>query len=248
MRRVFLVVCLRLIANPIEVPAGGDVTHCQYLMAPLDRDMDVVDVAGSQSTLGHHDVAFSYAPQSGDKVGAEVKCMMDSTEFTSGGATRGASTQTLGGTFLGGAGPKGVVTKLPAGVAFRLQNGQGVVLNLHYINPGATPGMGHAYMDLKLAGVDPNRLIAALFTNINAAFDLPPSTATDSSVDCLAQSDGKLIMVANPCTSTGRTPVADRNGVGPIGSTLTHPSQHRLPPIGRLGAERLPACDPFFAT
>ncbi|MGH7434991.1 MAG: hypothetical protein ACRENE_04890 [Polyangiaceae bacterium] len=190
---------LRLTANPIRVPAGSDVTHCQYVMAPLDRDVDIVDVTGSQSTFGHHDVAFSYAPQPGDEVGSEVKCMMGNNEFTSGvsSTSSGVSAQALGGSFLGGAGPKGATTKLPAGVAFRLPKGQGVVLNLHYINPSGAAVTGYAYMDLKLAEVDPNRLIAALFVNINGSFTLPPSAPTDSSMDCVAQSDVNLIMVAN---------------------------------------------------
>jgi hypothetical protein len=188
---------VRLTANPIDVPAGADVTHCQYAMAPLDRDMDIVDVLGLQSTFGHHEVAFSYTPQPGDKVGSEVKCMMGSNEFTSGATSSGLSAQALGGSFLGGAGPKGVASKLPAGVAFRLSKGQGVVLNLHYINPTAEPATGYGYMDLKLAEVEPNRLIAALFVNIDSTFTLTPAMQTDSSMDCVAQSDVKLIMVAN---------------------------------------------------
>ena len=195
---------LRLTANPIDIPAEGDVTHCQYAMAPLDRDMDIVDVVGSQSTFGHHEVAFSYAPQPGDKVGSEVKCMMDNNEFTSGTTSSGASAQALGGAFLGSAGPRGVASKLPAGVAFRLQKGQGIVLNLHYINATAAPATGYAYLDLKVAEVDPNRLIAALFVNINSDFTLSPSMQTDSSKDCVAQSDVKLIMVANHMHEYGK--------------------------------------------
>ena len=35
----------RLVANTIpDIPAGADVTHCQYAMAPLDRDMDILSM------------------------------------------------------------------------------------------------------------------------------------------------------------------------------------------------------------
>jgi len=86
---------------------------------------------------------------------------------------------------------------LPDGVAFRLKKGDGIMLNLHYINPSATAVDGDAYMDLKLADVDPARLIASLFVNINAGFQLAPSAQTDSSIDCVAKSDVDIIMMAN---------------------------------------------------
>jgi hypothetical protein len=167
--------------------------------------MDIVDVQGAQSAFGHHGVAFSYTPSASDTVGSEVKCMMDNTEFNSGITTGGAaggsnatSTQGLtGGAFLGAVGPNGRAASLPDGVAFRLKKGDGIVLNLHYINPSAMPVNGDAYMDLKLAEVDPNRLVAALFVNINGGFKLAATTQTDSSIDCVAKSDVNLIMMAN---------------------------------------------------
>ena len=48
-----------------------DVTYCQYIMAPFDRDMDVLDVGGYQSGFGHHAVAFSY-PDDGSKRSARA--------------------------------------------------------------------------------------------------------------------------------------------------------------------------------
>jgi hypothetical protein len=38
---------------------GADVTNCQYVQAPLDHDMDVLDVTGYQSLGGHHSVAYA---------------------------------------------------------------------------------------------------------------------------------------------------------------------------------------------
>jgi hypothetical protein len=174
-------------------------------MAPLDRDMDILDVQGMQSALGHHAVAFSYIPSASDTIGSEVKCMMDSTEFNSGvtggdaaGGSNTTSAQSLnGGAFLGSVGPRGRAASLPDGVAFRLKKGNGVVLNLHYINTSAMPVNGDAYMDLKLVEVDPNRLVAAIFVNINGGFKLTPMAQTESSIDCVAKSDVNLIMMAN---------------------------------------------------
>jgi len=197
---------IRLQANTIaDIPAGADVTHCQYAMAPLDRDMDIMDVQGTQSAFGHHAVAFSYTPSATDTVGSEVKCMMDSTEFNSGamstgtaGGSNGNSAQSItGGAFLGAVGPKGRGVTLPNGVAFRMKQGEGIMLNLHYINPSGMSVRGDAYMDLKLVEVDPNRLVAAMFVNINGGFKLMPWGQTDSSVDCVAKSDVNFIMIAN---------------------------------------------------
>jgi hypothetical protein len=188
-----------------DIAPGADVTHCQYAMAPLDRDVDILDVEGAQSVGGHHEVAFSYTPQASDTVGAELKCMMDNTEFTSGipststaGGSNMNSLQGLtGGSFLGAAGPQGVGASLPAGVVFRLKQGYGIMLNIHFINVSAKSINGDAYMDLKLADVDTNRLVAALFVNINGGFKLAPNVQTDSSIDCVAKSDVNIIMMAN---------------------------------------------------
>jgi hypothetical protein len=130
----------------VDVGPGDDVTHCQYVMAPLDRDMDVVDVQGSQSAYGHHGVAFSYVPADGLELGSEIPCMMGSNEFstsTTGGTGAPSGGGLSGGGFLGAVGPvAGRAAALPEGVAFRLPKGQGIQLNLHYINTSMEPVKG----------------------------------------------------------------------------------------------------------
>jgi hypothetical protein len=43
----------RIVAPTLaQIPPGGDVIRCQYVLAPLDRDMDVLDVRGYQSKGG----------------------------------------------------------------------------------------------------------------------------------------------------------------------------------------------------
>lgn len=183
-----------------DIKPGEDTTKCQYVMAPVDHDMDVLDIKGAQSKFGHHAVMFSYTPGPNEQVGAELPCMMGSTEFTSSDPLAGAGSGggTLGGTFLGAVSTaSNRVAALPEGVAFRLKQGEGIMLNLHYINTGDKPADGDAYIDVKLAEVDPNRLIAALFLNMNMNFSLPPNAQTDSNQDCVAQSDVNIIMMSN---------------------------------------------------
>jgi hypothetical protein len=190
----------RLTAKTVyDVKPGADVTYCQYIMAPFDRDMDILDVGGYQSGFGHHAVAFSYPDDGTQELGTSVQCM--GTEFNvdvpnSGApASRGAN---LGGTFLGGIGGEGGEGgQLPDGVAFRLKQGSGIMLNVHYLNTGDQAIDGDAVVDVKFAEIDPSRRIAAMFLNLNAGFNLAPATRTDSSIDCIAKSDVQILMMAN---------------------------------------------------
>src|SRR5689334_18247798 len=59
-----------------DIKPGEDITKCQYIMAPVDHDMDVLDIRGAQSKYGHHAVMFSYTPAADQVVGAELPCMM----------------------------------------------------------------------------------------------------------------------------------------------------------------------------
>jgi hypothetical protein len=185
-------------ATIADIQPGDDTTHCQYVMAPLDHDVDILDVEGAQSKFGHHAVAFSYTPTDGQEVGTEIKCMTGSNEFSAGTMAMAAGDALSSGGYLGGVSPAGgKVAALPDGVAYRLTKGQGVMLNIHFINTSDQPIDGHAYMDLKMVDADPNRLIAAIFLNLNASFSVPPNSQTDSSADCVAKSDVNIIMMSN---------------------------------------------------
>lgn len=197
----------RLVSPTVhDVGPGEDVTYCQYVMPPFDHDVDVVAVGGYQSAFGHHAVAFTYTPQDGEQPGSNLPCM--GTEFSSGADAGGASTGSAG-SFLGAVGGADTggksATALPDGVAFRLKQGQGVMLNVHYLNTGFETIDGNAVVDLKFADVDPARKIAAMFINLNTGFDLPAESLTTSTVDCVAQSDVQIIMMANHMHEFGTT-------------------------------------------
>ena len=191
----------RLVAATIhDVPPAGDITYCQYAMAPFDHDVDVLAMNGYQSKYGHHAAAFTYTPQAGEQPGASFPCM--GTEFgASGTGDGGADAHSLSmGAFLGAVGGAGGGTPpvtLPEGVALRLKKGSGIMLNLHYLNTGEEAIDGNAVLDLKFADPDPSRKLAAMFINLNLGFDLPASTNTTSSIDCVAQSEVQIIMMSN---------------------------------------------------
>ena len=190
----------RLVAKTVhDVQPGADVTYCQYIMAPFDRDMDILDVGGYQSGWGHHAVAFSYPDDGTQELGSSIQCMGSefNVDVPNSGSSSG-SRASLGGTFLGGIGGEGGENQnLPDGVAFRLKKGNGIMLNVHYLNTGATAVDGNAVVDVKFAEVDPSRSIAAMFLNLNFAFNLPPASRVESSTDCVAKSDVQLLMMSN---------------------------------------------------
>jgi hypothetical protein len=208
----------RLTAKTIPaIEAGADITHCQYLMTPFDRDMDIVHVGGYQSKWGHHAVAFSQPDDGSLELGGSIPCM--GSEFNVETSPGGAGTRVTGGTYLGGVGGEGAEAQaLPEGVAFRLKAGQGILLNLHYINTGDEPIDGNAVVDIKFVEADPNRNIAALFLNINGTFNLMPRTETQSKTECVAKSEVKVLMMANHMHEYGTSATTEvvRAGTGEV--------------------------------
>jgi hypothetical protein len=174
---------------------GDDVTYCQYVTAPFDHDVDIVDVTGAQSKLGHHAIAFAYTGDGTQEVGTVVPCM--GTEFSMGEGDQANASLSIGG-FLGGAGSNGKSgVKLPEGVAFRLKKGEGIMLNAHYLNTTVETYDGDSVVDVKFADVDPNRNIAAMFVNVNLGFTLAPAARSTSHVDCVAGADFNMLMMTN---------------------------------------------------
>jgi hypothetical protein len=207
-----------------NIPPGGDVTFCQYVMAPFDHDVDVLDVKGVQSKFGHHAAAFTFTDNGTQTLGSSLQCM--GTEFTAGAvgtdspsAPSGASALASMGAYLGGVGGDTTTAKttaLPAGVAFRLKKGSGIMLNVHYLNTGEQTIDGNSVIDMKFADADPSRTIASMFVNLNAGFSLSPDAQTSSTIDCVAQGDLNIIMMSNHMHEFG---TSAKTELLPAGST-----------------------------
>jgi hypothetical protein len=77
---------------------------------------------------------------------------------------------------------------------------------------------GNSVVDLKFAAADPSRTIAAMFLNINTGFTLAPDAPTNSTSDCVAQSDVQIIMMANHMHEFGATASTEvlRAGTGAV--------------------------------
>jgi hypothetical protein len=171
------------IVSPVvtNVPPGVDLTVCQYVQAPLDRDLDVLDTQGFQSAYGHHAVA--YASTAAVPVGSSGAC---------------TDQDNLSGTFLGGVGGEGGggVT-LPPGVAFRLPKGSAIMLNVHFLNTGAKAVDGQSVVDFKFVEATPERKVATLFANGNTTFKLGPKSKTQAVAECPIARDIDFIMFTN---------------------------------------------------
>lgn len=206
-----------------NVAPGDDVTYCQYVMAPLDHDVDVLSVRGFQSKLGHHAAAFVYTPQAGEEPGASFPCM--GTEFTGGGPDGGIGATLTMGSFLGavgGAGTTAAAAALPDGVGVRLKKGSGVMLNVHYLNSSTETLDGNAVVDVKFADPDPSRKLAAMFVNLKTGFTLPAGSQSTSSIDCVAQSDVELIMMTNHMHEFGTSASTEVQRAGGGASEMLH--------------------------
>lgn len=171
------------IVSPIVsgVQPGQDLTVCQYVQAPLDRDIDILDAQGYQSAFGHHAVAF--ASQADVPAGFSGPC---------------TDKDNLSGTFLGGiGGDGGGGVKLPEGVAFRLIKGNAIMLNVHFLNTGNKVVDGQSVVDFKFAETDPKRKVASLFVNGTTGFKVGPSAKAEATAECPVARDIDFILFTN---------------------------------------------------
>ena len=173
---------VRIEAPVIErITPGTDQEYCHYVTAPLDRDLDVLDVDGFQSTGGHHAVAYAIQPTA--PVGTSRPCTDDDNLVAS----------FLGG--IGGEGSAGAV--LPPGVAFRLPRGHAIQVNAHYVNGTDHDLTGRAVLDFAFAEVTTERTVASLFSNGSLTFSLPPGERSTLVAECVVPRELRFIMIAN---------------------------------------------------
>lgn len=171
------------------IEPGADVIHCQYVTAPLDHDVDILDVGGAQSAGGHH--AIAYATNVDRPVGTNGPCSDDDN---------------LAGNFLGGVGGEaGGLKKLPENVAFRLPAGTAIMLNTHFLNTSNETVDGESVLDIKFAEVDPNRKIASLFVNGNFDFVVPPMGQASAVAECVVPHDIEFIGFSNHLHDQGKS-------------------------------------------
>lgn len=196
------------IAAPIikNLQPGSNSTVCQYVFAPFDRDMDVLEVQGYQSKYGHH--AIAYAMNVDVPIGTTRDCNTEDNVQI--------------GAFLGGVGgDAGGAVDLPEGIAFRMPKGSSIMLNTHFVNTGHEVVDGESILDMKFAEVDLSRSVASMFVNVGIGFQVEPGVKSTTDVTCTMPRDLEFIMFTNHMHDLGVSAITEviRPGSNP---ELTH--------------------------
>lgn len=182
----------RIVAPVIKkVQPGKDAIYCQYVQAPSDRDLDILDIVGWQSEGGHHAVAYSSTAKV--PVGTSRECNDEDNAKQ--------------GSYLGGVGEGG--GKLPPGVAFRLSRGTSLMLSNHFLNTTDHEFDGYSVVDVKFAEADPNRTVASLFVNMTTRFQIPAQGTAHAEAKCTVQKPMRFIMMANHMHDHGASAITE---------------------------------------
>ena len=173
----------RYVTPPVRGIAGGsDTTYCQWLADGSTADQDALRVSGTQSKFGHH--AVLYATTVAEPVGTSRECTIDDM----------LSVRYIGA--IGGEGT-GSPVLLPDGVAIRLQKGEHIMANVHFVNTGAQSIDGQAVVDIAWGVPSPNTQVAAFFTDVATKFSVPAHGTFTQEQRCTSQLDMPFILVGN---------------------------------------------------
>jgi hypothetical protein len=185
----------RLEAPVIEdVPPGGSVERCQYIRAPFETDLDVLDVGGYQTLGGHHSVVFASMIE--EPVGTSRSCTDTDNQSV--------------GAFLGGPnGDTGDSLPIPKGAGFRVRAGQTIMLNTHFINATENVIDGYTVIDIKFAEVDQSRTIATLFPIGGMEFEVPANSLGEFSGGCVVPERLELVGMSNHMHDWGASEITE---------------------------------------
>lgn len=166
-----------------SIAPGENVEYCQWISAPSDTALDVLDVTGLQSKTGHHVVLYATTATQYPVGETHICTEQDTLPISFVGA-------------LGGEGTSSNAARLPEGLYFRLAAGHALMINTHWLNATDQPIDGQAVIDVKFAPASDERQVADLFANNGARFEATPGkTAYD--VSCVLQRDMNFAMVSN---------------------------------------------------
>jgi len=165
-----------------KIEPGADLTLCQFISEPAEKDQDVVAFSGEQSKYGHHVVL--YATSADKPVGTTKDCGVDDQFAQS---------------FIGAVGGEGLSESgayLPKGIVFRLPKGKRLMANVHFINTGSATVKGQSVIDIQLQDPSAERQPASLFTNVATNFVLENGVVSHET-SCVVKQELQLITFGN---------------------------------------------------
>ncbi|HEY5923222.1 MAG TPA: hypothetical protein VIV11_16195 [Kofleriaceae bacterium] len=192
---------IRYKADSVRLQPGETKQFVQWVSAPLDRDMDVISVRGSQGPGGHH--ALLYASPDVEPVGTN-RAWTSADQITS--------------RFLGGAGGEGAsaATQLPPGAVLRVPAGSGFYIQSHYLNVGDEPIETGSTVDVMLAEPSPEFTVLSMFVSGTLAVSVPPG-ASEQTLICDVVEDTQLVLYFNHIHETGVSVATElRSGDGAV--------------------------------
>ncbi len=179
---------IRYEAAPVTLQPGETKQFVQWVSGPIDRDVDLVDVRGSQGPGGHHAVLFA---------SPDVEPIGTTRDWT--GADQ-VTARFLGG--VGGEGISGGDTPLPPGTVFRIPAGSGFYIQTHYLNASDEPMTSGSTLEIKIADPSPDVTVLSMFVSSTVDIKVGPGTS-EQVLTCDIQDDTALIMYVNHIHETG---------------------------------------------
>lgn len=170
----------RFTPEAIDVGPGDDKTYCQWVAAPADKDMDILDITGLQTFPGHH--ALLYSTPVNEPVGTTRLCTNDDQ-----------ATMKL----LGGVGGEGAASGFPKGAALRIHKGESLLMNTHYLNTSDKRVTGKSMLDAKFVEPSSDHILASFFANLTVKFAIAPHGEATADATSVLPHDVKFISLLN---------------------------------------------------
>lgn len=155
------------------IAPGADISWCTYIENPFEREVDVVQSRGFQSTFGHHAILMEVAGAE-DRLGQSHECTdadMTNARFLAGGSDAAAQ------------------FRIPQGVAFRIKKQSVLMIQTHWINTSNKEAVGQTVFNIGVQEPDGSRQSAQLFAAYTANVKLPPRGPARASTECRIQQD-----------------------------------------------------------
>lgn len=170
---------LRIYSPKLVIPPNSDTTLCSYLDFHAPEEILLTATRGQQMSGGHHTAVFVASSPQNDFAPSDCgDAEMQNFRFVAA---------------AGGGG--GLDAEMPEGVALRIQQGQQIVLQSHYINTTDEPMAVMDSVDIEFS-TDPDPIIADPFAMLDGGFEVPPGAEDFERVsECTADEDMDIYML-----------------------------------------------------
>jgi len=160
------------------IASGTDVTYCSYLDFHASKTMDVTSYLGFQSRGGHHTILYSTANSQTPNTHVCTDNDMFNVQYVGGGGTDSTI----------------AASKIPPGIAFRIQQGSQLMLLSHWINATGQSVDGQAAYNIAVQDPTPEVAPGDLFTVVRTDFSLPIGQSTVHN-ECVLKQDLQFFLI-----------------------------------------------------